>query len=198
VIFNYLNNDGLSDESTGHVTMHHEEVLRPVFEFAIRSAKEFISQYMIDPEVFDYHVVKSWMNMIEHRATPQHNHADAHISFVYYVNVPANNEMPITFCNYANRHEPFSFMSKTNNPADWNVINSYAWSFTPQDGTLFVFPASLSHYVDKYDDEPETGIHSKEDFMRHRIAIAGDILLTYKETSAKSLGLQPIKNWRTF
>jgi hypothetical protein len=198
IIFNYLNQQGLSDEATGHVTMHHEDELRDVFEFATRAAKQFISHYMIDPELFDYHVVKSWMNMIEHRETPRHNHADAHVSFVYYINLPETNSTPITFCNYPDRYEPFPFMAKNNNPIEWNLINSYAWSFTPQEGTLFVFPANLSHFVDKHDDTPETGIHNLDDFNRHRISIAGDIVLTYKDTSAKSLGLQPIKNWRTF
>lgn len=198
IIFKYLDSNGMSDEATGHVSMHHEEVLRPVFEFATNAAKQFISHYMIDPELFDYYVVKSWMNMIEHRETPRHDHADAHISFVYYINVPVNNSTPITFCNYPDRYEPFSFMSKNNNPSEWNLINSYAWSFQPQEGTLFVFPARLSHYVDKHDNMPETGIHTVDDFHRHRVSVAGDILLTYKDTSAKSLGLQPIKNWRTF
>jgi hypothetical protein len=198
IIFDYLDDRGMSDEATGHVTMHHEEAIRPVFEFAVQAAKTFVSHYMIDPELFDYHVVKSWMNMIEHRETPRHNHADAHISFSYYVNVPPNNQTPITFCNYPNRYEPFSFMSKNNNPIEWNLVNSYAWSFTPQEGTLFVFPSMLSHYVDKNDDGIETGIHNIDDFKRHRVTIAGDILLTYKKTSAKSLGLQPMQNWRTF
>jgi hypothetical protein len=198
IIFQYLNERGMSDENTGHVTMHHDNLLKPLFGFATAAAKKFVAQYMIDSDLFDYHVVKSWMNMIEHRETPQHNHADAHISFVYYVNLPKTNDMPITFCNYPNRYEPFPFMSKVNTPTEWNAINSYAWSFAPQEGTIFVFPSTLSHYVEKHDEKPETGIHNSEDFMRHRISIAGDILLTYKDKSAKSLGLQPIKNWRTF
>ena len=197
-ILKYTNEYGMSDESTGHVTMHHEPEFEPVFKFATQAAKNFVAQYSIDPEVFDYNVVKSWMNILEHKNTPQHNHADAHISFAYYINVPEDKAMPITFCNYADRYEPFSFMAKHNNPSEWNLINSYGWSFTPEEGKMFVFPAQLQHYVDRISDAPETGIFSIEDYKKRRVTIAGDILLTYKETSAKSLGLQPIKNWRTF
>ena len=43
-----------------------------------------------------------------------------------------------------------------------------------------------------------TDFKSLEDAKEHRIAIAGDIILTYKEKAAKPLGLQPKRNWRTF
>jgi len=198
VILNHVDADGKSDESTGHVTMHHEPALLPVFELATKAAKALVESHMVDPELFDYNVVKSWMNMLSARDTPQHNHADAHISFSYYVNIPPNKNAPITFCNYPERYEPFSFMAKVNNASEWNLVNSYAWSFHPQEGTIFAFPSRLSHFTPRMSDGDEPGIKTVDDFRSHRIVIAGDIVMTYKDTSAKSLGLQPIKNWRTF
>lgn len=198
IILDYVNDDGFSDEATGHVNMHHEPKLLPIFELATKAAKSLVGSHMIDPELFDYNVVKSWMNMLSYRETPQHNHADAHISFSYYVNIPPDKNAPITFCNYPERYEPFSYMAKVNNASDWNLVNSYAWSFTPEEGTIFAFPSRLAHFTPSMGSGQEPGIKTVKDFRKHRIVIAGDILLTYKETSAKSLGLQPIKNWRTF
>jgi uncharacterized protein (TIGR02466 family) len=197
-ILNYVDENGMSDESTGHVTMHHEAEFEPLFSFATKAAKTFVAQYMIDPELFDYNVVKSWMNILDQRETPRHDHSDAHISFVYYINIPENRATPITFYNHQERHEPFPAMAKHNHPLEWNLVNSYGWSFKPSEGTLFVFPAKLEHYVEKTSNETDKGIFSLEDFRSRRVSIAGDIILTYKETSAKSLGLQPIANWRTF
>jgi hypothetical protein len=44
----------------------------------------------------------------------------------------------------------------------------------------------------------EEGVRSKIDLLNRRISIASDALLTYKEKSAKPLGIQPVSNWRKF
>ena len=63
---------------------------------------------------------------------------------------------------------------------------------------MFTFPSSLVHGTLARSDKGDKGLFSIKDYRRHRVAIAGDFLLTYKDKQAKSLGLQPVENWRTF
>jgi hypothetical protein len=198
VALSYFNGDGFSDEMTGHVTMHHETVLRPLYEFAVKEAKKFVSNYNIDPNLFDYHVVKSWMNVTKNRETQVHGHKDAHISFSYYINVPEEANTPILFQNHENRHEPYAGMARWNNPKEWDHINSYTWIFDVREGQLMVFSSNMYHGTIPSQPGPDTGVKTIAAFNERRVCIAGDILLTYKEKQAKPLGLQPVENWRKF
>lgn len=198
VALSHFNEEGFSDEMTGHVTMHHEPVLRPMYEFATKEAKQFVANYGINPELFDYHVVKSWMNVTKNRDTQMHGHKDAHISFAYYINVPEEAKTPIMFQNYDNRHEPYVGMARWNNPTEWNLINSYTWMFDVREGQLLVFPANMIHGTIKENSGADLGVKNIAAFNERRVCIAGDILLTFKEKQAKPLGLQPVENWRRF
>jgi hypothetical protein len=198
-MFDHLNENGYSDESTGHVTIHHDQRYLELYQFVIDCVKKFIHTYNVNSELFDINVVKSWLNIIGGQSNPNHNHADAHISFVYYVNVPDNIQNPLRFYNYSSRHEPFAGFCKFNNQNDsWNIINSYTWQFTPICGQLMVFPATLNHDTIGQCQDSNWSIKSSEDARNKRISIAGDIILTYKDKSSKPLGLQPITNWRKF
>lgn len=198
-IFDHLNEEGKSDELTGHVTIHHDERYKEIYEFAVSSVKRFIQSYNVNPELFDINVVKSWLNIIGGQSNPNHNHSDAHIAFVYYVHVPDTIQNPLRFYNYRNRHEPFSYFCKMNNENNvWDWFNSYTWQFTPIDGQLMVFPATLNHDTLGQSPEASCSIKTIEDVKSRRLSIAGDILLTHKNKIARNLGLQPISNWRKF
>jgi uncharacterized protein (TIGR02466 family) len=197
-IFRHMTPEGYSNEKTGHVTLHLDEEFHPLFQFVSQAVKEYIAAYSIDSNLFDINIVKTWMNIIREKGTPAHNHADAHISFVYYINVPEDAATPITFYNHGDWYEPYMGFSKFNNPAEWNPFNSPAWSFSVKEGALMVFPARMHHETPDTSGDPEIGVKSMKDLRRRRVSLAGDIVLTFKETSAKSMGLQPIKNWRTF
>ena len=87
-------------------------------------------------------------------------------------------------------------MNNENNVWDW--FNSYTWQFTPIDGQLMVFPATLNHDTLGQSPQANCSIKTVEDVKNRRISIAGDILLTHKNKIARNLGLQPISNWRKF
>jgi hypothetical protein len=198
-IFDHLNENGYSDEQTGHVTIHHDEKFKEIYQFAVSCVKTFIKVYNVDPELFDINVVKSWLNITAGISNPKHNHADAHITFVYYVHIPDSIQAPIRFYNHLRRHEPFPAFSKMNNQSNtWNAINSYTWQFVPTDGQLMVFPATLYHDTVGNSCDANPSIKTEVDIKNRRISIAGDILLTHKEKIARHLGLQPIHNWRKF
>jgi hypothetical protein len=197
-ILNHLSDKGFSNELTGHLTMHHVPAFRPVFELATKAAKAYMETLKVDPDLYQFNLVKSWMNMVRERATPMHAHRDAHLSFVYYVNVPEDANMPLVFEQDDYRHEPFAGCIKNSPPAEWTWLNSYTWSFGPKEGILFVFPASMIHGTPSRSAEPDKGIIDLADYRSHRVSIAGDFVLTYRDKQAKALGIQPVKNWRTF
>jgi hypothetical protein len=198
-VFDHLNDQGYSSEMTGHVFIHHDDRYKEIYQFAVNCVQKFIMNYNVDPELFDINVVKSWLNILGGESNPNHNHADAHIAFVYYVHVPDTVQNSIRFYNYVNRHEPFPNFCKVNNQNNnWDILNSYTWQFKPIDGQLMVFPSTLNHDTVGYDEQSNNSIKTYDDLQNRRLAIAGDIVLTYKETSAKCMGLQPIKNWRNF
>jgi uncharacterized protein (TIGR02466 family) len=195
----HFNKDGFSEESTGHVTLHHEESYKDLYEFTSYAVKQYLEVLSVNHTLFDVNLVKSWLNVIENRPTPMHAHRDAHISISYYVNTPEESNQAIRFYNYDPRMEPFAGCILYNNTSNnWNELNSYSWQFTPKQGSLFVFPSYIMH--DTVCDNPgkENGVTNNEDLKRKRICIASDVVLTYKEKQAKTLGLQPIKNWRQF
>ena len=63
---------------------------------------------------------------------------------------------------------------------------------------MYLFPARMNHDTLGKTTERDAGVESLDEARTMRVSFAGDILLTYKEKSAKSLGLQPKRNWRTF
>jgi hypothetical protein len=194
----HLDADGYSDESTGHVTLHLDPMFATICMMATRLAKQYCEVMQVDPSNFDFNIVKTWFNIVRDRSTPFHNHGDAHLSFVYYINVPTEAAQPIQFYAPGDKYEPFPGFVRFNQPAEWNVFNSYAWQFPASEGTMYLFPSRMNHDTVGTTDERDAGVESLDDARTMRVAFAGDMLLTYKEKSAKSLGLQPKRNWRTF
>jgi hypothetical protein len=197
-VLTHTDADGYSDESTGHVTIHHDPIFSPIFKMATSLAKQYCEVMQIDPSNFDFNIVKSWFNIIKDRSTPFHGHGDAHLSFVYYINVPTECAQQIQVYAHPEKYEPFPGFARHNNPNEWNIFNSYAWAFPASEGSMYLFPARLNHDTQGKTKDRDPGVKTLEDVKMQRVAIAGDILLVYKEKSAKALGLQPKRNWRTF
>lgn len=197
-IKSFTNDDGLAGESSAKVSLHLDPAFDELFRFAEYSIKQFVAGYNIDPEIFDFHIVKSWANVLRNASTPLHDHRDAHISFCYYVNVPKDQNMSITFVDKDYKHEPFSQMLRCNKPYEYTLVNSTSWYFNVSEGMMVVFPASLSHMVRSESGEKIQGIKTTDDFDKHRISVAGDVILTHKKITTNPLGLQPVSNWRSF
>ena len=196
-IFNHMTSDGWSNEQVGFVTLHMDPAFTPLFKFASDAVKDYVKAFSGDPNAFDFHVVKSWANIVRNRGNPQHNHADAHLSFVYYINIPDEIKTPIVFHNNPSRYQPFHGFSRWNCET-WDILNSGTWQFVPKEGQIMVFPAAMSHETPKLSDETDYGVKDLADLRQRRVSIAGDVIITYKELAAKPLGLQPVKHWRTF
>jgi hypothetical protein len=174
-----------------------DPAFEPLFRFSSVAVKEYVKSFSGDPSMFDFHVVKSWANIVKNLGNPQHNHADAHLSFVYYINIPEHVSTPIIFHNNPNRYQPFHGFSRWNCET-WDILNSGTWQFMPKEGQVMVFPSAMGHETPQLSDEEDHGVRDLVDLQQRRVSIAGDIIITYKELAAKPLGLQPVKNWRTF
>ena len=197
-IFDHLDPNGYSEERTGHVNIHHEPAYEDMYKFAVACAKHYVEQYNVDPNQFDFNVVKSWFNITEESPNPVHSHADANIAFIYYVQIPDNCRNALRFYNYIDRHEPYPrFCSVNEDGKGWNLWNSLTWQFMPIEGELFVFAGNLSHDTVGNSVGPNSGVKN-DNLANKRIAIAGDILLTFKQPSPKPMGIQPISNWKLF
>lgn len=203
-IFKHLNSAGHSNESTGHVSIHKDTEFSKFFDFVIVSIKEYISTLKIDPKVFNYSFVKSWFNITKNSDNPIHDHDDAHISFTYYINTPKNILKDFVVYNYKNNtNSLYAGMLRVCEISEYNIFNSTSWKIPTEEGKLLIFPSSLTHSVISVDHQNpvvinEPGCKNIDQLMHSRIAIAGDIILTYKEKSNKHLGLQPISNWLTY
>jgi hypothetical protein len=204
-IQNHINADGRWGENSGHVDVHNDPDFANFFTLVAFQAKEYVTQLRVDPDLFDFNLVKSWLTISDKWSVPNHNHADAHLSFVYYMNIP--DKAPSAPIFFQNDHKPNDlignmFHTQGANAAivkEWNHYNSLTWSWTPFEGMMLMFPAKLRHYTN-------TGVPGANDplatdinvLKTRRISIAGDFLLTYKKKEGISFGIQPVSNWKVF
>lgn len=206
-IHNHLSPEGYSHERTGHVTLHHDETYHDFFKFVVRSAKDYVATLDIDPEIYDYNVVKTWFNITKESRNPRHNHADAHLSFSYYIHTPK--EVKKFLCFFSDNKINALYDGMMLNVKGFNQLNSESWMFETNEGDIFLFPSKLGHAVvaggaDITEGDAaklfkqEEPIKSVDTLNKFRVVIAGDMVLTHKEKTAINLGLQPVTNWRTF
>lgn len=208
LIFNsiedHLTDDGYSDELTGHLTLQHDERYRSFFEFATQSAKRYVECLNINPNTYDYNIVKSWFNITREKNNPIHTHSDAHLSFVYYISTPT--EVKKMLCFFVDESPNQLYHGMSSLVKEFNYENALSWSIEIAEGEIYLFPASLAHGVIASKNDINTKGISKimdkdvpiRDLREFRVAIAGDMVLTHKDKALVSMGLQPTKNWRTF
>jgi Putative 2OG-Fe(II) oxygenase len=204
-ILNHMTPTGATGEASGHVNVHHEPDFANFFTMVTFQAKEYVSQLRVDPDLFDFNLIKTWLTISDKWSVPVHDHSDAHLAFVYYVNVPDKAPTtPIYFMNTAKPNDLINnmFHIQGNNAVlvkEWNHYNSLTWNWNPFEGMMLMFPAKLRHYTDTgfpgARDNPTTNI---DELRSRRISIAGDFLLTYKKKEGISFGIQPTSNWKLF
>jgi hypothetical protein len=188
----YLREDGITGEQSGHVDLHLNQDFEEFFRFVSGIADEYIETLVGTKETWEPWLVKTWFSDFN---VPAHNHDDAHLSFVYYVNVPEAAAYPLHLLpplDQTNDLTTGMFLGHKNVKAVEynNQYNCNSVEFRPTEGTLLIFPAKLRHMVETHKTELHPNIKDR------RISLAGDFVLTLKEKTARSMGLQPISNWR--
>ena len=190
----YIREDGITGEQSGHIDLHLNPDFEDFFKFVSGVAEEYIETLVGTKEIWQPWLVKTWFSDFN---VPAHDHADAHLSFVYYVNVPPNKANPLHFIPPVDRLNDLvkgMFMPDRNINVveNYNQYNCSSTAFTAQEGMLIIFPARMQHVVETLTTKPT------DNLIDRRISLAGDFILTFKESTARSMGLQPISNWRQF
>lgn len=190
----YTREDGVTGEASGNVDLHLNPNFNGLFTFVSSVADQYIGKLVGTEDIWEPWLVKSWFSDFN---VPAHDHADAHLSFVYYVNVSEQRASPLHFIPPADRaNDLVSGMFLPNKDVDvvteYNNYNCSSATFVPQEGMVIVFPAKLRHVVEPDVNSRPERIHDR------RISIAGDFVLTFKQKTSRSMGLQPVSNWRSF
>lgn len=190
----YIREDGLTGEQSGHIDLHLNPDFEDLFKFISSVAEDYIDTLVGTKDTWQPWLVKTWFSDF---SVPAHNHEDAHLSFVYYVNVPKEAKHPLHFMPPVNRCNDLTngmFLAHKDAAAVVfnNQYNCNSVVFTPEEGVLVFFPAKLRHAVESITKTLPTKMEDR------RISLAGDFVLTLREPTARSMGLQPISNWRNF
>jgi len=193
--------DGYSNE-TNAPYLHHEEKLRDIYAFITKSIKEYLGVFNISLDDLDFHISKSYFNLVDKNPGSEHHHLDSHMSFIYYAHIPDDVEFDIRFFA-EDMPQPHSAFFDTFNKG-WNWHNSSSWVFKSTEGCLFLFPGSVGHEVVPVNgipsNEKNTPVHTLEDLKKMRISIAGDGMFTFKHMyqATRTHGVHPISTWKTF
>lgn len=191
----YTRQDGVTGEASGFVDLQLNQQFEHFFKYVSSVANQYIRTLVGSDDVWDLWLVKSWYNNF---AVPRHDHSDSHLSFTYYVNVPEGLDQPLHFVTPDENLNDLTkgmFLGELNKPLAFerNQYNCASAAFPAIEGMLNVFPSRLQHFV-----EAPTRLPISEDPLDCRVSIAGDFVLTFKQTTPRSMGLQPVSNWRTF
>ena len=181
--------DGKFDNSTGKITgelhgkvlIHQDTRLAPFFREIKKSVIEYLKHFEIDKKGFEINFVKTWFTICDPGQTfPMHYHSCSHISWVYYIQTPGDS----LFLHQKNNNELFGDIFKFSN--EQNIYNTDTYGIRPQAEHLIMFPGSLEHYT------------ASEPREHRRISLAGDIVLTLKNTSDTECGLLSPHFWSQF
>lgn len=199
----YVHPDGIDGEHADLFFHHKTE-----FEFLFKEITEFGKQYLaaleLDPEEWDLHIVKCWWQSLSKNYIPLHNHSDAHLSFVYYANVPpesGNLHFQTNPTHCANDLTNGMFIDDYQNKLPfkkYNPFNAMSVAYEPKESMVVVFPAKLDHMTSMVSDGSDDITTDIDVIKRRRISIAGDFILTFKKPKHTAMGLQPVNCWRNF
>jgi hypothetical protein len=198
----YIHPEGIDGEHAD-LNFHHNLEFNFIFQEITNYAKEYLTTMAINPNEWDFNLVKCWWQSLDKNNIPMHNHSDAHLSFVYYVNVPPDSG-DLIFQNdrsFMNDLTSGMFMDdyERNRPiSQYNSFNSMSVAYEAREGLIILFPAKLDHMTTPKSDVGDSPTSDINIIKKRRISIAGDFLLTFKKPKHTAMGLQPIDNWRNF
>ena len=199
----YLENqdkNGVSNEFTGHQSVHHDIRFKKVFSDIANTIRNHLKTLGVDTSMIEVYIQKSFFNVRKHNGNPLHNHIESHISFTYYPHIHESCTQELVFYQDSNRvsndvYENFL----EGNAKEWHDINATSYSLKVYEGDIFVFPSKLTHSVsDKMNNGKAENFKTIEKLKASRFCVVGDAILTRKDTKTYDRLLMPIDNWRKF
>ena len=189
--------DNTVSENLGKPFIHLEDNLDSLFYEISLHAKKYVCDVLEYKDIFDYVITKSWLSRARRpdNEIRWHFHSTSHISFVYYLSTP-NNSHTLEFQNTCTKNDLFKAMNvededtaDRNMVKNFNPLNSPAFYMHPIEGSLFLFPSSLTHHTR----------FMGGDFKGERLGIVGDITLMLKEDQLNfSMGYIDNKYWKKY
>lgn len=198
----HSNNLGKTHDFLGYETVHHEESLKFFFVDKLKpTISEYLKSLHLNPDFFDIHVTKTFFNVTDRNGIHEHDHAENHISFVYYPHVAKNKERDLIFYhpNPVHPNEPYPQLFD-HLAHGWDNINARSFSVGVEEGVMYIFPSKLAHNIEKRDGDKDyiQGFKTFEDLEQSRFCVAGDCILTKKQAGQYMRTLPPVKDWRTY
>tara|TARA_R100000388_G_scaffold94870_1_gene83876 strand:- start:3431 stop:4057 length:627 start_codon:yes stop_codon:yes gene_type:complete len=136
-------------------------ILAPYFQSYMQAFNQHFGHSTVFDNVKELELKSAWVNyMVKGECNPMHTHDDD-LSFVLFSQIPKG--LPKEYEDHLGNTKPgaINFIyTLQNNP---HLLNQH--SFFPVVGEMFIFPASLNHYVNPFKAEGE------------RISISGNIKL---------------------
>lgn len=189
--------DNTVSENLGKPFIHLEDNLDSLFYEISLHAKKYVCDILEYKDIFDYVITKSWLSRARRpdNEIRWHFHSTSHISFVYYLSTPDNSHT-LEFQNTCTKNDLFKAMNvededtaDRNMVKNYNPLNSPAFYMHPIEGSLALFPSSLSHHTR----------FMGGDFKGERLGIVGDITLMLKEDQLNfSMGYIDNKYWKKY
>lgn len=164
-----------SPEASSNIFVHLDENYFELFQDLKKVFNDYFNILNIKFDRLSYHIVKSWVVYHKDDTTPPmavHNHNEANISFVYYLNTDETSDK-LAVTQLSNRNEVCKGFFDT--PDVHNIMNGFNryncnyYTITPAEGTVIVMPTETYHKTIK--NMPRTN---------ERVAIAGDVRVTLK------------------
>jgi hypothetical protein len=197
--------DGGTQDESGTVVLHLNKELQPFYTFVATCAKDYVKELGVDPSEWAYHLVKSWWNANEKSNIPEHDHSDAHISFVYYLNAPPQSNKLVFMPQHYHPNDLTNGLFQDNYAGETTILNRNQYNSSPAfdalEGNLIIFPGRLKHATISLTSPMEVDDTTRDPkiLKQRRISISGDFLMTFKDpNNRRSLGLQPMANWIRF
>ena len=193
---------GKSHDFLGYETIHHNQKLEFFFKDKLMpTVRGYLISLNIDPKFFDIHVTKTFFNVTDQNGIHEHDHAENHISFVYYPHVAAGKERDLIFYHPEKAHgnEPYTQWFDSN-VESWDFINARSFSVPVNEGMMYIFPAKLAHNIQKKEGDTDyiKGFKKPYDLNQTRFCVAGDMIITRKEKGKYRRTLPPVQDWRRF
>lgn len=198
----HCDNRGKTHDFLGFETVHHEESLEFFFKDKLMpSVKEYLETLNVDPDFFDVHVTKSFFNVTDQNGINEHNHAENHVSFVYYPRVAKGKERDLIFYHPSEAHgnEPYTQWFESN-AKNWDFINARSYSVGVEEGVIYIFPSKLTHNIKKLEGDSKyiKGFKTAKQLDQTRFCVAGDMILSRRNRGEYKRSLTPVSDWRVF
>ncbi len=190
--FDYEEDDAVS-ENIGNPLIHHEDSLEELFSEVISHVKTYTLDVLKYKNIFDYIITKTWLSRSrDENSIPWHIHACAHISFVYYINVPPKSHK-LKFMNphfknslwLGNKEGKYDHLKMIQ---EHDAVNAETFFIHPPEGHIALFPSTLRHSTEYI-----------KGFEGERLAIVGDVTCVLKKEYLQfSTGFISPQYWKIY